>query len=203
MSEILISQKIPILALRGLNVFPGMTVHFDVGRKKSILAVEEAMHGKQELFLIAQRDILIDDPKQKDLFSIGTVAVIKQILKLPGDNIRILVEGKYRAKLVECSKTEPYLSGRVETVEEPGYARTSAKAAAMIRQAHGLYEQFAELSNRNLQEGVLQLLASDDAGFVADYITQNSSVDYLEKGFRGIRDFRKLVELAERGGMDD
>jgi len=181
MSEILITQKIPILALRGLNVFPRMTVHFDVGRKKSVLAVEEAMHGKQEILLIAQKDILVDNPEQKDLFTIGTVAVIKQILKLPGDNIRILVEGKYRARLAECNKTDPFLYGKIESVHEPGYLKGSPRVAALIRQAHSLFEQYVELSNRNLQENVLNLLASTDPGYVADFIAQNSSIDYLEK----------------------
>ena len=85
------SERMPILALRGLVVFPGMTLHFDVGREKSIRAVEKAMAGKQQIFLVAQKDIRVDDPKEEDLFEIGTVATVKQILRMPSDSIRILV----------------------------------------------------------------------------------------------------------------
>ena len=89
---------LPVLALRGLVVFPGCVTHFDVGRTKSVRSVEEAMRANQTIFLVAQRDLETDDPKKADLYEIGTVATVKQILRLPGDNMRILVEGQYRAK---------------------------------------------------------------------------------------------------------
>ena len=88
MDEILISLRLPFLALRGLNVFPGLTVHFDVGRKKSIRAVEEAMRGNQEIFLVTQKDIQEDDPDQNALYQIGTVSVVKQVLRMPGSGGR-------------------------------------------------------------------------------------------------------------------
>ncbi len=181
MEEILISQRLPVLALRGLNVFPGMTIHFDVGRKKSIKAVEEAMRGTQEIFLVTQKDIQVDDPKQEDLYAIGTVSVVKQVLRLPGDTIRVLVEGKHRARLSECIQTDPYLFGRVESVTEPIVGRTINKVEALVRQAHLFYEHFLELSGRNVPEGIMALVASKDPGYVADYITQNSSVNYADK----------------------
>ena len=181
MNEVLFSQRLPILALRGLNVFPGMTVHFDVGRKKSVRAVEEAMRNNQEIFLVTQKDIQVDDPDVSGLYTIGTVSFVKQILKLPGDTIRLLVEGKYRATLTECIQTEPYLYGRVESVTEPASAKTSAKAEALMREAYNLYDQFMELSGRNGQDGLMQLLSVNEPGFSADYITQNSSVNYEDK----------------------
>ena len=181
MNEILLSQRLPVLALRGLNVFPGMTVHFDVGRKKSVRAVEEAMRSNQEIFLVTQKDIQADDPDQSGLYTIGTVSFVKQILKLPGDTLRILVEGKYRASLTECIQTEPYLYGRVESIAEPTCSKTTAKAEALMREAYNLFEQFMELSGRNGQDGLMQLLSNNDPGFSADYITQNSSVNYEDK----------------------
>jgi len=181
MSEILYSQRLPVLALRGLNVFPGMTVHFDVGRKKSVRAVEEAMRNNQEIFLVTQKDIQVDDPDQNGMYAIGTVSYIKQILKLPGDTIRLLVEGKYRASLTECIQTEPYLYGRVESVTEPGCSKASPKAEALMREAYNLFDQFMELSGRNGQDGLMQLLSVNDPGFSADFITQNSSVNYEDK----------------------
>ncbi len=181
MNELLLTQRLPILALRGLNVFPGMTVHFDVGRKRSIRAVEEAMRGDQEIFLVTQKDVQLDDPKEKDLYAIGTVSVIKQVLRLPGDTIRILVEGKYRATIVECIQTEPYIYGRVESVSELGCSKSGAKAEALLRQACYLYDQFLELSGRNSQEPLLQVTSENAPGVVADHIAQNTSINYSDK----------------------
>lgn len=181
MNEILLSQRLPVLALRGLNVFPGMTVHFDVGRKKSVLAVDEAMHNNQEIFLVTQRDIQTDDPGQKELYTIGTVSVVKQMLKLPGDSVRILVEGRYRARLTETLQKEPFLFGRVETVSDLPYNKTLSRVEALLRQGYSLFEQFTELAGKNMQDSIMQLLASDDAGFVADFITQHTTINYWDK----------------------
>ena len=91
--------SLPMLPLRGLMVFPHMVLHFDVGRKKSIAALEQAMMADQKIFLVAQREIDVDDPGIDDIYHVGTIASIKQVLKLPGDNIRVLVEGRNRAIL--------------------------------------------------------------------------------------------------------
>ena len=93
MNDIILSERLPVLALRGLCVFPKMLVHFDVGREKSIRAVDEAMRTNQEIFLVAQKNVATDKPGMDDLYEIGTVAHIRQVLKLPGDTVRILVEG--------------------------------------------------------------------------------------------------------------
>ena len=182
MNEILLSQRLPVLALRGLNVFPGMTIHFDVGRKKSVRAVEEAMHNHgQEIFLVTQRDVQDDDPDLSGLYAIGTVSVVKQILKLPGETIRILVQGKYRARITECIQSEPYLFGRVETVSDLPYSKASPKTEALLREAQALYEHFLELTGRSVQDGLGALLTSQDPGYIADYITQNSTINYTDK----------------------
>ena len=182
MNEILLSQRLPVLALRGLNVFPGMTIHFDVGRKKSVRAIEEAMHNHgQEIFLVTQRDVQDDDPDLSGLYAIGTVSVVKQILKLPGETIRILVQGKYRARITECIQSEPYLFGRVETVSDLPYSKASPKTEALLREAQALYEHFLELTGRSVQDGLGALLTSQDLGYIADYITQNSTINYTDK----------------------
>lgn len=181
MNEIIMSQRMPVLALRGLNVFPKMTTHFDVGRKKSIRAVEEAMRGNQEIFLVTQKEIQVDDPKQQDLYAIGTVSVVKQVLRLPGDTIRILVEGQYRATMVECVQTEPYLYGRVETVNDLSVGKSQNKLEALVRQAQFFYDHFLELSGRNVPDGILAIMSSNDPGYIADYIMQNSSVSFENK----------------------
>jgi len=181
MNETFLTVKLPVLALRGLNVFPRMTTHFDVGRKKSIRAIEESMRKNQEIFLVTQRDIRVDDPEKNDLFVMGTVAVVKQLLKLPGDSVRVLVEGKSRGKLLELSKNDPFLFGHVELVSDHPFVKTSARAAAVVRQGQLLFEQFADLSGKNMQENLLQVISSDDPGYIADFITQNTSIDYLDK----------------------
>ena len=93
MSEQKISAVMPALALRGLTIFPNMLMHFDVGREASIKALDEAMTNSQPIFLVAQRDLMVENPQQNDLYTIGTVSTVRQILRMPGDNVRVMVEG--------------------------------------------------------------------------------------------------------------
>ena len=112
------SERMPILALRGLTVFPGMTLHFDVGREKSMRAVERAMGSDQRIFLITQKDIRVDDPKEEDLYAMGCAATVKQILKMPNETLRILVEGEYRGRIMALHQEEPFLFGRIERLND-------------------------------------------------------------------------------------
>ena len=134
-------------------MFPGIVTHFDVGRLKSAKAVDEAMRADQRIFLTAQKDLSVDDPKRSDLYTVGTIAVIKQILRLPGDNMRILVEGQSRAELVDCIQSEPYLFARVEESEVPAYNKAHPRVQALLRQAHGAYEQFVDLAAKICRTG--------------------------------------------------
>ena len=138
--------SLPMLPLRGLLAFPHMVLHFDVGRKKSVAALEHAMMDDQRIFLVAQRDVDVNDPTVDDIYHVGTIACIKQVLKLPGDNVRILVEGKYRAKLLDCIHSEPYLFGRVVELDEPDYNHNLLRLQALVRQAHELFAQFIDLA---------------------------------------------------------
>ena len=181
MSEYKPLTCLPVLALRGLVVFPGSVTHFDVGRVSSARAVEEAMRADQMIFLIAQRDVQCENPKKTDLYSVGTVAYVRQILRLPGDNMRILVEGKYRAQLTDLIHAEPYLFGRAMELDEPGYNAALPRTQALVRQAHLLFEQFIDLAVKSGQENLLQGSATDDAGRLADFIAQNATFGYEEK----------------------
>lgn len=180
MTETMYAGTLPILALRGLAVFPDQTVHFDVGRKKSIAALDEAMKGNQMLLLIPQKDIMVDDPKLSDLLSVGTVAVVKQVLKSQEDNLRVLVTGVSRAKITEMQKTEPFLSGIVEsippqrTVDNPG-------AHAMRREAVQLYGEYVSQVDHPSQLVRLRMVASSDSGFIADCIGQHSGIEFEDK----------------------
>ena len=180
MNETIFAGKMPILALRGLAVFPEQTVHFDVGRKKSILALDAAMKGDQTLLLIPQKDIVVDDPKLIDLYSIGTICKVKQVLKSNGENLRVLVTGLNRAKITEVSQTEPYLSGIVESVPERDTG-DAIRGRALRREANAVYTMYSEFTEHPAQVIQLKLIASEDNGFIADTIAQNSGLDFPEK----------------------
>ena len=171
---------LPVLALRGMVVFPEQTVHFDVGRLKSALALEEAMKHEQLLFLASQKDLSEDDPDLADLYSVGTVGKIKQILKSQGENIRVLVTGLYRARAAELIRREPFLSAQVERLEDLPVPET-LRSHALRREANSLYGNYLELVERQAQTIQLRMLASKDSGFVADCIAQNSGIEYPDK----------------------
>jgi len=180
MTETMYAGKMPILALRGLAVFPDQTVHFDVGRIKSVHALDAAMKQDQTLFLIPQKDMLVDDPKLIDLYAIGTVAKVKQVLKTQGENLRVLVTGICRGKITELSQSEPYLSGIVEAVPAPDTG-DSLRAHALRREAVTLYSQYLQMSEHPAQAVYLRMMASENTGFVADAIAQNSGIDFPDK----------------------
>ncbi len=180
MSEQYVSGRLPVLALRGLAVFPEQTVHFDIGRVKSALALEYAMKHDQTLMLIPQKDIMEDDPGLSGFYPIGTVVKVKQILKSQSENIRVLVSGLYRARITELIQTDPYLAGIVESVEEVS-VKDNLRARAMCREAGMLYSNYCEMLERPAQAVQLRILASENCGFVADAIAQNSGIDYRDK----------------------
>ena len=180
MSEMIYAGKMPVLALRGLAIFPEQTVHFDVGRVKSALALEEAMKGDQMLLLIPQKNIVDDDPGYSGLFTIGTVVKVKQILKAQNDNIRVLVTGLRRAKITEMLQTTPYLSAMVESVPEVQVS-DNLRSRALRREANALYAGYMDMIERPPQSVQLRLLASDSCGYIADSIAQNAMFDYRDK----------------------
>jgi len=180
MNEIVVNNKMPILALRGMTVFPEQTVHFDIGRVKSALALEHAMKNDQLLFLAPQKQINDDDPGLSGLYPIGCVAKVKQILRSQGENIRVLVSGLYRARILNMTQTEPFLRGTVEKVIDIE-VNDSLRNRAMRREANTLYANYLEYVERSAQSVQLRMLDSDDCGFIADSIAQNSGIEYPEK----------------------
>ncbi len=180
MSEVLVSGQLPILALRGIVIYPDQTVHFDIGRPKSVKALEMAMKGDQTLLLVPQKNILDDDPQLRELYSIGTVVKVKQVLKTQGENLRVLVNGLCRARIAKLEQTEPYLFGLVESVPE-SESIDSPRNHALCREANLLYGIYSELLEHPSQAVQLRMMASNSAGFIADSIGQNSSIDYTDK----------------------
>ena len=180
MTETLYAGKMPILALRGLAVFPDQTVHFDVGRPKSIRALDAAMKKDQTLFLIPQKDMTVDDPKLTELYQIGTVAKVKQVLKAQGENLRVLVTGVCRGKITELSQSEPYLCGMVEAVPSPETG-DSIRSHALRREANNLYGLYVQMSEFPAQAVQLRMMSRESNGFIADSIAQNSGIDFPDK----------------------
>ena len=180
MSETYYAGKLPVLALRGLVVFPDQTIHFDVGRPKSILALDAAMKNDQHIMLVPQKDLLVDDPKLADLYSIGTICYIKQVLKTQGENLRVLVTGLNRAKITEVQQTEPYMSAMVEAVPDQN-ASGGAKSHALRREAINTYGAYTDLCEQPVQVIQLKIMSSEDCSFIADTIAQNSGIDFSDK----------------------
>ena len=169
-----------MLALRGLAVFPDQTVHFDVGRVKSVKALEEAMKRDQNIMLIPQRDIMDNDPTLEDLYPIGTVVKVKQVLHAQGENLRVLVTGICRARIQELTQTEPFLMGQIQSVPETEVMDTT-RIHALRREAKNLYALYSELLEHPAQTVQLRMIASENTGFLADSIAQNSGIDYPDK----------------------
>ncbi|MGI6578352.1 MAG: endopeptidase La [Eubacteriales bacterium] len=175
------STVMPMLALRGLTVFPNMILHFDVGREKSVRALDQCMLEGQTIFLVTQKDIRVEDPGMDDLYQVGTVSRVRQMFKLPGDNVRLIVEGSYRARLVDIIQSDNYFVAEVEQMQEKESERSSKKKEALVREAQRAFEEYAEAAPRMTNEVLIQVLSSDEAGYLADYITQNISIRHTEK----------------------
>ena len=193
-------QTMPALALRGLTVYPKMMVHFDVGREASVKAIEESMSSNQPIFLVAQKDIRVEEPDRNHLFAMGTVSVVRQILRLPGKTIRVMVEGQIRARLHELTQTDPYLVAQVEPVETSEHYEgktNSLRAEAAIRQAYELFDRYSELSPKNASaEMLMNIMSSEDAGYIADFLAQNVSMRVLDK--QSILDELRPVQRLNR-----
>ncbi len=162
----------PVLPLRGKMAFPRMVLHFDVARIKSVAALQEAMMQKQQIFLVAQRDEDEQDPDREDLYQYGTIATIKQVMNMPGDNLRVLAEGEIRGELMRLSQRDPFLMGRVRMLnaDEP---EDTMEYAALQRTAKDAFEEYAKLSKRVTPETVASIRDIEDAGQVADLIAAN------------------------------
>ena len=200
-------QTMPALALRGLTVYPKMMVHFDVGREASVKAIEESMSSNQPIFLVAQKDIRVEEPDRNHLFAMGTVSVVRQILRLPGKTIRVMVEGQIRARLHELTQTDPYLVAQVEPVETSEHYEgktNSLRAEAAIRQAYELFDRYSELSPKNASaEMLMNIMSSEDAGYIADFLAQNVSMRVLDKQsildeLRPVQRLNKMNRLLRR-----
>lgn len=178
MSEI--NYTLPIIALRGMTILPDMIIHFDVNRSKSIQAIEAAMVEEQNIFLVTQRDPEVEDPTKEDLYTIGTVAKIKQLVKLPQDTVRVLVEGKFRARMEELTEENPYLAAEVTIFEDPR-DMDEIHGAAMVRYLRNLLELYASVNNQFSAELLRKLNGEENPIKLINQLAINIPMDYKER----------------------
>ena len=176
----LIYKAMPTVALRGIVLFPGMSFHFDVGRKKSIAAVKAAMHGNQKIFLVTQKDISDEEPTSDALFDMGVIAEIKQVIKSTDNNfMRVVVEGICRASVSEILQSSPYFITDVkEKKNQKIKAEHTERAKAAVRMTKELFDAYVHLSQRDVDEAVAKVFFTDDAGEVADIVAGNTIPKY-------------------------
>lgn len=165
-------MRMPVLPLRGMMIFPHMVLHFDVGRPKSVAALEKAMMEDQRIFLVAQTDAEVDDPHAGDLCRVGTIAQIKQVLNLPGDSIRVLVEGMRRAVLGSVLQEDPCMIASVRPVREDA-GRDTPEMKALVRTTHTFFEEYCAASMRVSQETLRSVMDVDKPDQLADIIAAN------------------------------
>ncbi len=195
--------NIPVMALRGLTIFPNMLMSLDVEREASIRALERAMENDEEIFLVAQREIGTFLPSEEDLYTIGTVSAIRQILRISERAIRVLMEGKSRAVLKRLWQTTPYLRANVELLPERKPRVSRDRLEALLRQTFSNVQEYCELSPRGGDEILGVAADSRDPGYLADYIAQNTMLRHQDKQLileelRPIARLEKMNELLRR-----
>lgn len=168
----------PVVALRGLTILPGMVQHFDVNRPRSVAAVEKAMIGDQKLFLVSQRHPEIPDPELKDLYQVGTIGVVKQLVKLPGKTVRVLVEGLERAELLDFDSQEPCLMGEIRFMEPEQEDADDLAKEAMVRIIREKLEEYGTVNVRAAKENLPSLLLINDLSELLDQIAIQLPWDY-------------------------
>ncbi|MCI9037631.1 MAG: endopeptidase La [Oscillospiraceae bacterium] len=197
------TMNMPVLALRGLTIFPGCILSFDVEREISVRALERAMERDQYIFLVAQRELGTLQPGEKDLYSIGTVSVIRQILRLGETSVRVMMEGKGRAKLRRLWQTEPYLQGNVEPIREMKARVSDFHLEALLRQTYANFAEYASLAPRLGDEVSVTIMDDRDPGHLADFIAQNIMLRHQDRQavleeLRPMPRLRKVNELLAR-----
>ena len=173
-------RTLPLIPLRGLTVFPYMVLHFDVGRERSINALEEAMVNDQMIFLSSQKEAETSSPTSEDVFDVGTVSRIKQMLKLPGDNIRVLVEGVARGRVAKYVQEIPYFVVEVDEWTDPE-DENDAETHALMRSVIDAFEKYIEVSNKISPEIFMTVTEIDHPGRLADSIAANIILKPVQK----------------------
>ena len=195
---------LPTIALRGLVVFPNNLVHFEVGREKSIAAVEWAMANNSNVFLVAQKSMDTTDPAQADLFAYGVVAEVKQVLRVSEDLVKVLVEGKYRAKITELDASGDFLLSEVRPAPvRAGKSEDEVETEALLRALKAGFDEYLGMNPRLGKDVVFAIVSSDDPAFLSEYMPANLLFRYEDK--QAVMDegtlngrLKKLIEMLRR-----
>ena len=187
------SDEMPVIPLRGISIFPTMVIHFDVGREKSVSALEHAMLSDQTVFLVTQKNSETDLPTPEDFFQFGTVARIKQMLRLPGNAIRVLVEGVSRGKITDMIHEVPYFRAKIEYVREHESRMEDPNAEALRRAVFQQFVEYVEVSQKLTAEILPGIEAISSPGRLADVITSNLDLKVEEK-----QQILEAVDVVER-----
>ena len=172
----------PLLPLRGLTAFPGTVLNFDVERPMSVAALNAALGSDQQIFLVTQKDVSTAVPSENELYSIGTVCTIRQILRIPGGGmVKVMVEGKYRARAIEVHETAPSYTADVELIATKPCPVTTPASEALLRRCLALFEEYAAASGSVTPEMFLTAADCSDLGQTADYVAQNVGMKHTDK----------------------
>lgn len=171
----------PILALRGLVLFPNMVLHFDVAREKSVQALSEAMSGNRTILLVTQRDVRVDEPAAKDLYKVGVVAEVRQIVRAQGESLRVVVEGKYRGKLIDMVEEAPFYKGLVEEYPLRAKIADHSLCDALMRTVKDLFDEYCTLIPKMPKDFTMGVMVSEDPIYVSEFIAGNVQFRYEDK----------------------
>lgn len=174
--------ELPVIPLRGLVVFPDMVLHFDVGRRKSVEALKSAMHNNQRVFLVCQKDASVDDPGIDEIFEIGVVCNIKQMVRIPNsDNLRVVVEGVERGKIISVCQTKPFLNLSINMLHSDYHEIVESEELAYQRAVKKEFESYAAYLPKISNDVIAKVISIDESGALADFICSNTSIDYADK----------------------
>lgn len=188
--------ELPIIPLRGIVVFPKMVLHFDVGRKKSIKALQKAMDDDQKVFLVCQKDASVDEPNIDDMYDVGVICTIRQMMRIPGsENMRVVVEGDERATLYSFTSVKPYIGGLVEIAGDNNSILeiSDDEDKAYQRIIKREFERYASLMPKISNEVIAKVISIKDSGELADFVCSNTFLDYYEK-----QDVLSALDPSER-----
>lgn len=187
------SITLPVIPLRGITIFPNMIIHFDVGREKSIAALEEAMLQEGQIFLVSQINAEIEDPSQEEIYSIGTICKIKQILKLPKNVTRVLVEGIERASVINIEDEERFISATIEKLEEEVHGVDTAEALAFRNSLGNAFSEYIKATEGDNSKVLQMMSEEDDLGKITDLIAA-----YIQLGEDKKQDILETVGIYDR-----
>ena len=197
------NATLPVLALRGLVVFPGTVLSFDVGRKKSAAALKYAMERNQLVFAVAQKDLYVESPENDDLYEMGCVIKIRQILKISENVVKVLVEGLYRARHIGLSEKSGFLISDIEKVEDKEVKNRPVYIETLLRRVRAQFEKYVSVYSNISSDVVMRIAETSDIGYLSDYIASNVPAPYDDKQYvleqtDPVRRAKILIEMLDK-----